>query len=136
MILKSLPLIAVLLQVVSTDTRSTYCEITKCLHDPFTDLLVTAKARKLPGPEELKRVLNMKDMCKALFNDSMIKKVYIAVERSLIKQLMEIPYEGEQMIYNLTDLAIKVVKINLTKLNTPDKTEDYIHIEAPLEPLT
>ncbi|KAJ8369923.1 hypothetical protein SKAU_G00099510 [Synaphobranchus kaupii] len=68
-------------------------------------------------------------MCNILFNITQVKRVYIGVERLLIKVLLGIPYDGEEIIYDLTDLAVKVTKANLSSLN---QNKDYIDIDAPL----
>ncbi|KAG9352531.1 hypothetical protein JZ751_020945 [Albula glossodonta] len=101
------------------------CKITMCLRQPFIVLLMQLKENGLRGPADLKRLLNMKYMCRDLFMQAEIKHKYIEVERVQIKQLMEAPNEGEAIVYDLGDLAMKVVNINLTQ------TEDYISIEAP-----
>ncbi|KAJ8272092.1 hypothetical protein COCON_G00109510 [Conger conger] len=105
------------------------CEITKCLIDPFISLLKTKTGPRHQEVRDLKTALNMKNMCCHLFNISEVKRAYIGVELNLIKVIMQISSDGEELIFNLTDLAVKVTKANLSSLS---RTEKYMHIRAPL----
>ncbi|KAJ8247360.1 hypothetical protein GJAV_G00245500 [Gymnothorax javanicus] len=105
------------------------CEITKCFPDEFKDLLKRTLLHEDQAITELKKLLNMKRMCKNLFNRDKIKRFYIGIEKILIKNAMKIPFNGQKKIYNLGDLALKLVQINSS---IPDPTEDYVKIDAPL----
>uniref|UniRef100_A0A8C8H3B5 Uncharacterized protein n=3 Tax=Oncorhynchus tshawytscha TaxID=74940 RepID=A0A8C8H3B5_ONCTS len=123
------------ISVVENSTRklifnisSSMCEVTKCTGTAITALMREIQDHPSEGPKDLKRVLNMRNMCADLFkNDWTMRMMFIGVERGLIHNMMNISITGEPVYYDLRDLALTV--FNLTNLTSVD--DKMVKIKAP-----
>ncbi|XP_071258158.1 adhesion G-protein coupled receptor G5 isoform X2 [Salvelinus alpinus] len=107
---------------------SSTCEVTKCTGTEITALMREIQDHPSEGPKDLKRVLNMRNMCADLFeNNQTIRMMYIGVERGLVHNMINISIPGEPLYYDLSDLALTV--FNLTNLTSAD--DKMVKIKAP-----
>ncbi|XP_045564589.1 adhesion G-protein coupled receptor G2 isoform X2 [Salmo salar] len=107
---------------------SSTCEVTKCTGPPVTALMREIQDHPSEGPKDLKRVLNMRNMCADLFkNNRTMRMMFIGVERYLVHKMVNVSITGEPVYYHLSDLALIV--FNLTNLTSAD--DKMVKIKAP-----
>lgn len=107
---------------------SSTCEVTKCTGPPVTALMREIQDHPSEGPKDLKRVLNMRNMCADLFkNNRTMRMMFIGVERYLVHKMVNGSITGEPVYYHLSDLALIV--FNLTNLTSAD--DKMVKIKAP-----
>ncbi|XP_029577775.1 adhesion G-protein coupled receptor G6 isoform X2 [Salmo trutta] len=107
---------------------SSTCEVTKCTGPPVTALMREIQDHPSEGPKDLRRVLNIRDMCADLFkNNRTMRMMFIGVERYLVHNMVNVSITGESVYYHLRDLALIV--FNLTNLTSAD--DKMVKIKAP-----
>ncbi|XP_034143554.1 adhesion G-protein coupled receptor G2-like [Esox lucius] len=103
------------------------CQITNCTVTAIGALLNAIEDHP-NGLEDLRRIVNMQNMCPQLFTDNKVMKMlYIGVERNIIQNIMNNSFSGDSVSYNLQDLSMTVD--NLTNLTSANG--NIIQIKAP-----
>uniref|UniRef100_A0AAY5K7W5 G-protein coupled receptors family 2 profile 2 domain-containing protein n=1 Tax=Esox lucius TaxID=8010 RepID=A0AAY5K7W5_ESOLU len=106
---------------------SSMCQITNCTVTAIGALLNAIEDHP-NGLEDLRRIVNMQNMCPQLFTDNKVMKMlYIGVERNIIQNIMNNSFSGDSVSYNLQDLSMTVD--NLTNLTSANG--NIIQIKAP-----
>ncbi|KAL7866487.1 hypothetical protein AOLI_G00143010 [Acnodon oligacanthus] len=104
----------------------TSCSVTLCREDiiiRLMDGICNVKSTE----KELKRLLIIKNMCApVLFKSSNTTKSYISIEKTCIHGIIRRPFEGNSEDFDLEDLAVTVVRMNMSTTNG-----DFVTISTP-----
>ncbi|KAL6468914.1 hypothetical protein MHYP_G00224380 [Metynnis hypsauchen] len=105
---------------------NTSCNVTLCNEYSVIRLMERICNVKSTA-EELKRLLIIKNMCASvLFKSINITESYISIEKNCIHGIIGIPFEGNSENFDLEDLAMTVVRMNMSTNNG-----DFVTISTP-----
>ncbi|XP_066504357.1 adhesion G-protein coupled receptor G5-like [Hoplias malabaricus] len=102
------------------------CNVTKCKKADIMKLMDEIN-KTLSNATDLKRLLNIKYMCKRLFQpaDILFVHQYISTEKKCIHDIISTPFKEETKEFDLGNLAMTVFKMNRTV------TDGLVNISGP-----
>ncbi|XP_051577978.1 adhesion G-protein coupled receptor G2-like isoform X2 [Myxocyprinus asiaticus] len=95
-------------------TILSYCIVVPCLLQNITNLMEW-KQSQMNVPKDLTNILNVKRMCKVVFDESEIVDYYMTVERKAINNIINMNISEQSKTYSFEDLTMTVVKLKLSK---------------------